>query len=791
MPGRLRWRVALWLGAFLAAVPCARAEDPYIGYVYPAGAGGLLGAETEIVVGGRYLGGVSAVLFTGDGIDAMAIGYNRPLTAQELAARRAKLAAAKSAKDAGDPASMMMMKASGAADPFKSIEKDLGLDRPNPTAQGPTLEELAEAARAIRAKNQPNPQLAEAVRLYVTVAPGAEPGVRELRLKAGSGVSNPVYFHVGKWEEYREREPNDRTPDGGVPAWMPVVINGQIMPGDVDRFRFRATKGTRLVAAVSARSLIPYLADAVPGWFQATLALFDEEGNRLAYTDDFRFSPDPVIYYEVPRTGRYVLEIRDAIYRGREDFVYRIALGEVPFLTGMFPMGGRAGKKTTVALAGWNLLSHTLTVDARALDPGVLQIPHSHGWRAANHLSFVVDTLPECLDEEPNNEPRSAQRMGIPQVVNGHIDRPGDWDVFRFDGHAGQGIVAEVQARRLGSPVDSLLKLTDADGRFLAANDDHEDKSAALTTHQADSRLSFTLPRNGAYLLHLGETQHKGGPAYAYRLRISPRRPDFELRVVPSSLNAVSGTTVPISVFALRKDGFTGPIRLNLDGWGRGFTLSGARIPAGQDEVRLTLTVPSVGRSRPVRLGIEGRAVIDGKEVRRRAVPADEVTQAFIYRHLVPAEYWMVSLMAARRYETIALTLADSEPVRLPVGGTAPVRLEAVRLRYADQIKVELSEPPEGIVVRKVSPDGTGLAVVLGAEEGKAKPGLEGNLIARAVREYAVRGTDGELTGDTRRIVLGTIPAIAFEVVPAAPETAPAGVVASPRLTRPSATKRQ
>ena len=122
-----------------------------------------------------------------------------------------------------------------------------------------------------------------------------------------------------------------------------MVLNGQIMPGDVDRFAFKARKGKRLVAAASARDLIPYLADAVPGWFQAALTLYDPNGNEVAYADDYRFRPDPVLFYEVPADGQYVLEIQDAIYRGREDFVYRITLGELPFVTGIFPLGGRPG----------------------------------------------------------------------------------------------------------------------------------------------------------------------------------------------------------------------------------------------------------------------------------------------------------------------------------------------------------------------------------------------------------------------------------------------------------------
>ena len=41
---------------------------------------------------------------------------------------------------------------------------------------------------------------------------------------------------------------------------------------------------------------------------------------------------------------------------GREDFVYRIAVGELPFVTGIFPLGGKSGDaRPRSSLHGWNL----------------------------------------------------------------------------------------------------------------------------------------------------------------------------------------------------------------------------------------------------------------------------------------------------------------------------------------------------------------------------------------------------------------------------------------------------
>jgi hypothetical protein len=75
-------------------------------------------------------------------------------------------------------------------------------------------------------------------------------------------------------------------------------------PGEPTATAFQARQGQSLVIAASARELMPYLADAVPGWFQAVLTLYDAAGKEVAYDDDFRFHPDPVLHYVAPTGWR-------------------------------------------------------------------------------------------------------------------------------------------------------------------------------------------------------------------------------------------------------------------------------------------------------------------------------------------------------------------------------------------------------------------------------------------------------------------------------------------------------
>jgi hypothetical protein len=787
-----RFLLARAPGIMLVVAPlfATAQERPRIGYIFPAG--GRQGTTFLVTVGGQFLGSwkgdyqidVLKAHFSGGGIQATVRKDIRHLNSQETQALQDKVDQLRR-KGSKDVATLKEM-----------FEAQIKLTR----------------ARSEFTRRETQPALADSVTVEITLAANAEPGRRELRVETPRGISNPLAFCVGRLPEFLKQEsqptfePQDflegrmrQPPRTETPVTLPAVVNGQIIPrepymvhysperftpGSADRFRFAARAGQQLVIAASARELIPYLPDAVPGWFQATLALYDAKGREVAYDDDYRFHPDPVLLFKVPEDGQYVVEIRDAIYRGRPDFVYRITLGELPYITGVFPLGGRAGAATTVKLSGWNLPTDTLTIDAQGMMPGLHPVSVRKGEMISNTLPFSVDTLPECPDKEPNDSPPAAQAVTLPMIVNGRIDRPDDWDVFRFDGRAGQEIVAEVSARRLESPLDSVLELFDAAGRRLAFNDDHEDKFDDLRTHHADSLIRFTLPANGVYYVRLGDAQSHGGPEYPYRLRLSGPRPDFELRMAPSCINAITWRLNTMAVYALRKDGFNGEIALHFKDDPFGFALSGGVVPEGQDHIRLTLAVAPLLSADPIRLCLEGRALVDGKEVVHPAVPSDERTQAFFYKHVVPAgdlilvpedrarfreeaaraarENKPFPPPAARRTFQTPMEILSEQPVRIPIGGTVEVQVRMGSSRNG-QIQVELSDPPEGIAVERASWIERGLALVLRGDAAKAKPKLKGNLMANAFLQSTVTEKDGK-TREVRNFI-GPLPALPFEIV--------------------------
>ena len=742
----------------LLMVPAVWAQQqnlPHIGYVYPAG--GRQGATFEVVVGGQNLNGVTNVVVTGPGVQAVVLNQKRTLTPKEAKELREEMEALQAKK-----------KQSTEKPPSGKAARQQQLSATNavlyvvftPEDEKRLVEIRQKLSRFVR--RPANPAIAESVVVQVTLAPNAAIGDREVRLVSERGMSNPLTFMIGQLPEFTKPEAKPETEERARPETrsavaptemnitLPAVVNGQILPGGVDRYRFAAHRGQQLIVTASARQLIPYLADAVPGWFQATLAIFDAKGHELDYADHYRFQPDPVLYCAIPKDGEYVVEIHDSIYRGREDFVYRLTFGSPPFITGIFPLGVQAGQQVNVALRGFNLSASSLTFDAQDKAPGSYPIIVRNEEWISNVMPFVVDDLPECLAAESNNTPATAQSVTLPVIINGRIDSPGRTSVFQFEGHTGQKIVAEVRARRLNSPLDSVLKLTDANGKLLAFNDDFDDKGAGLITHQADSYLSTNLPANGVYYLHLADTQHKGGPDYAYRLRISAPRPDFELRVTPASLNARPGGSVPVTVFILRRDGFTNAVSLSLKNPPAGFSLTGANRITTQDQIKLTLDVPRRPQTEPYSLYFEGRTKVQDQEIVHDALPAEDMMQAFIYRHLVPTKELKVSVATPPRPKPQPRLLTPT-PVEVPAGGAMQVRIAIPGGIPSGQLRCEIVEAPDGVTVQSFMLIREGLEIVLQSDRSKVKVGQKGRVIIQVLVD---------------KKPLETIPAIPIEISP-------------------------
>ena len=203
----------------------ASAQKMSVGFIFPAG--GQIGTVTDIEIGGLNLNEATEVLISGDGVKAEFI----PLKQQNKQGK-----AKKNTKNKFD--------------------------------------------------DQSSPQLADRIGVRVTINRDATPGLRDLRLQSSKGVSNKLNFEVGQYPNIIGQSGSSLVKTTQVEK-LPATLCGQIFPGEIDCFSFKAEKGMTLVASVKARTLVPYIADAVPGWFQPVIRLTNSAGQEIAYNDDF------------------------------------------------------------------------------------------------------------------------------------------------------------------------------------------------------------------------------------------------------------------------------------------------------------------------------------------------------------------------------------------------------------------------------------------------------------------------------------------------------------------------
>ncbi|MHC4403770.1 MAG: hypothetical protein ACYTG0_29280 [Planctomycetota bacterium] len=592
------------------------------------------------------------------------------------------------------------------------------------------------------------------VKIKVTVAADAEPGGRDLWLITPKGATNRFRFIVGQVPEVKENDENNEIGQAQTLESLPVLVNGQIFQADRDFFRFQAKAGETIVCEVQGQTIVPYIPDAVPGWLQACLTLYDASGNEVAYVDDFRFRPDPVLIYRVETDGEYLIEVKDVLFRGREDLVYRMSIGALPFITHIYPLGGPRDSNARIELFGVNLPETTTSLELTGDCPPKRSVKANGKGLTSNSLPFAVGDTPEAHEAEPNDSVEKPQRIEAPVTINGRIQEGGDADYFLLSAKAKDQLVMNVRARRLESPLDSILTLYSATGQQLAENDDTVDLSEGLITHHADSYLTYTIRTDGDYVVRIGDVQGLGGEEYAYRLSVAPPKPDFNLSFVPANVSVAQGATALAKVKAYRQDGFNGQISVAFEGLPKGCVASPVVIPARQTEARLTITAPPDVATTITTPTVVGTATIGDQTVRREAFPAEELMQAFYYWHDVPTDEFLMTVVKPTRY-ALSTSLGPAEILQIPRGGNTEVVVKVARREGSkEQVRLAADTPPRGVTVRPANiATGKNEATVTITVTNQAAIGLRDNVI---------------LTGTMRvgkNNVTAVAPAIPIEVV--------------------------
>jgi len=229
--------------------------------------------------------------------------------------------------------------------------------------------------------------------LEVTVANDALPGIHRFRVKTPLGTTNTMALAIGMLPEVKQRERMQF--DSAASAQLvdlPATLVGKIAaPGDESRYEFHGKAGEEMVFRVIASQLGSELS--------SMLVLSDSSGQILTSAGKNENRPDAALTYKLPQDGQYTLSIADRDRGGGGSYFYRLDAGPLPYITGVFPLGVRAGTAAEVSVEGVNLGGiHEIKVNPPSSTSGWTTIPLEVGTgasRAINEPRLEVGNEPE------------------------------------------------------------------------------------------------------------------------------------------------------------------------------------------------------------------------------------------------------------------------------------------------------------------------------------------------------------------------------------------------------------
>ncbi len=592
-------------------------------------------------------------------------------------------------------------------------------DRLHFSHPGITARQLTRDPKAFEEGPQP-----VADKFTVSVSSEVPTGVYDVRAIGKFGISNPRSFVVSNLEESEEKEPNN-TPETATQIPQGVVNAKCGGAADVDWYKFTAKAGQRII--------LDCLGQRIDSPIDATLVLYDAQGNQVESNRDTN-RLDPLIDFTVPTDGDYLVKLYDFVYAGGADYVYRLQISTQPYIDFVLPTAAAPGSKTKFEIYGRNLPGGkatneringspletvSVTIDVPSgnavsqvdssgyitssgswIDGFQYQLKGSSG--VSNPVLIGFSSAPVVLEQEPNNPADKAQHVSLPCEFVGRFQKPRDVDYLTFDAKAGETYWIEVFSQRYGYPTDPYLLLqrvvTNEKGEVTISDIREIDDSAvnvgglAFNTSADDPNYSFKAPADGIYRLLIRDLYYNGDPRYVYRVAIRPAQPDFRLVAyspLPAAQNNVvnawtsllrKGGNELVNVLALRREGFTGPIEVSVEGLPPGVTCPSVTIGPGQNSAPLVLTAAEDAKAWAGAVQIVGKSKVDDKELVRQArggaVVRPGAQNASAESRLTQQFTLAVS---DKELAPFTVTIGDGKPLEMSRAGTIEVPVTVTR----------------------------------------------------------------------------------------------------------------
>ena len=261
---------------------------------------------------------------------------------------------------------------------------------------------------------------------------------------------------------------------------LPVTINGQSTGGpDVDWYRFTGVAGQRV--------LLDGYSKRIDSRMDLAITLFTEAGTIIGESKAAE-ADDALVDVTLPVNGLYFVKVHDAFFAQGPGYVYRITIGQLPYLDSVFPRAGLPGSNDEYTLLGRNLPGgqpSPFQLDGRPLDQLKVRIPlpgdaigkltyasfmgpqqagmDGVEFRVANNgfnsnpVLVTPATAAIVFEDANNNSPGSPQKLTLPCEVAGSFYPQRDVDWFSFVATKDDVWSIDLYAQRLGQSCDAAI----------------------------------------------------------------------------------------------------------------------------------------------------------------------------------------------------------------------------------------------------------------------------------------------------------------------------------------------
>ena len=506
-------------------------------------------------------------------------------------------------------------------------------------------------------------------RFQVTIPRDCALGMIEARVRTRLGVSSPRVFSVSALPEVTQQVPATQSQDAMQLA-IPSICNAFMPARSINYYQIQCQKGQRLLIECAAKQIESKL--------NAVLIVADEKGRDLVVQRRGDY-----IEFTAPRDGKYYIKIHELTFKGGPDFFFRLKLQEV---------------------------------SEESLASALLRVP------AVNTFSWPPFGLPlnaKSIEQEPNNDYARPQKIELPCDLAGAFAKAADVDLYQFEGKKGDVWWVEVGSDRLGCSTDvavlvqrvvssddgpvyeDVVELNDIPSPIKISTNHYAYDGPPYDAGSPDVMGQVTLPEDGVYVLRLvdlfGGTRND--PRNIYRLLVRRPEPDFavvgwamHMELRNGDRNAVSkpialrnGTTMPLEVVVLRRDGFDEPIELCLENLPDGVTAQGIHLARGEDRGILLVTADEGAPAGFSQAVFVARSQIDGQMIEREGHLASMAWPVKDHWQEIPAPRLLQSVVVSVSGEVVSpLSIQPQEKKVWQVTEGEALTIPLVHLRRSE-----------------------------------------------------------------------------------------------------------